>query len=479
MKKLFLSLLALFSFFVLQAQYLKSSTFLGERTMAQLAAKYNLQVFKNGVKYYKVVYHTTDIKGNPSIASGLVVFPDNLTKIYPLLAYQHGTISTDKEVPSALSPEADIPILFAGLGYITVAADYLGFGESPGFHPYVHAATEASAAIDLLRAAKELAVKQGAHFNQQVFITGYSQGGHAAMALHRKLELELNKEFQVAASAPMSGPYSMGEVMREMVLSEKEYLFPGYIPNTVVSYQLAYGNLYKELTDVFKSPYAALIDKFAKEELPLSQLNVQLVDLLKKEEGSSKPVKMFQPAMLNAVMTDSLHPFNVALRDNNVYQWAPKAPTRLYYCKNDDQVSYVNSVLADSVMRKFGAIDLQAIDVNPLANHGQCVSPAIFNALLFFSTYQKIQDATTNYTNKQFESVELYPNPAQDWVIVKDFPFDGMLIVRDLNGIQWSRQEISPGDFQISTTGMPNGVYFLEINSTKRVWRQKLLINKQ
>ena len=33
--------------------------------------------------------------------------------------------------------------------------DYLGMGESPGLHPYVHGESEATATLDMIRAARE------------------------------------------------------------------------------------------------------------------------------------------------------------------------------------------------------------------------------------------------------------------------------------------------------------------------------------
>jgi len=166
-----------------------------------------------------------------------LVAPDNFSKIYPMLCYQHGTSSSKTDVPSHLNGESQLATILSGMGYLVAAPDYLGLGDSPGFHPYVHAATEASAAVDLLRAARDFAAQEVLQLNGQVFVTGYSQGGHAAMALHRKLELELSNEFAVTAAAPMSGPYSIGGIMRELILSENEYFFPAYIPNTILSYR--------------------------------------------------------------------------------------------------------------------------------------------------------------------------------------------------------------------------------------------------
>jgi hypothetical protein len=38
---------------------------------------------------------------------------------------------------------------------LSAMPDYIGMGGSPGLHPYVHAASEATASIDMIRAARE------------------------------------------------------------------------------------------------------------------------------------------------------------------------------------------------------------------------------------------------------------------------------------------------------------------------------------
>ena len=58
--------------------------------------------------------------------------------------------------------------------------DYIGMGESPGLHPYVHGESEATATIDMIRAAREFITDSlNLIDNHQVFLSGYSQGGHA------------------------------------------------------------------------------------------------------------------------------------------------------------------------------------------------------------------------------------------------------------------------------------------------------------
>ena len=79
--------------------------------------------------------------------------------------------------------------IFAGAGFIYIAPDYLGLGDSTvPRHRYFHAATEASSTADLLVASRRVLASLLVEQNDELFIFGFSQGGHAALALHRELQ---------------------------------------------------------------------------------------------------------------------------------------------------------------------------------------------------------------------------------------------------------------------------------------------------
>lgn len=305
---------------------------------------------ENDIDLYKVWYNTEGVDGEADVASGLVVIP---VKDDPaaLLCYQHGTTSPRDAVPS--NEVGHFGELFLGsVGYVVSSADYLGMGESKGFHPYLHADTEASAAIDLLRATRTLCEELKVDLNDQLFVTGYSQGGHAAMAAFRALELEHKEEFQVTAAAPMSGPYNVTGTMLNSILNEEEYLFPGYLVYIARGYQEVYGDVYESLSDIFKPQYAEIMEKFDnRPAYTLEQLHQELIALLKEEHGASIPKFMFQDEIIQAVIdNDESNRVIQAMRDNDLYEWVPEAPTRLYYCEADEQVPFENAIFTDSIM---------------------------------------------------------------------------------------------------------------------------------
>ena len=257
------------------AQNLVSSEYLGDRSLSNLQAQFG-PLIQNGVKLYKLTYTTPDAFSQPDTASGLIAVPDRSGDwAYPLLCFQHGTVDSRSDAPSNLRGGYQAALVFGGMGYISIMPDFLGIGDSRGFHPYVHAATEASVGVDMLRAA-EAFVQTLNHVavnpEQQVFVCGYSQGGHAAMALQRSLEQDYPDEFNLIASAPMSGPYSISGAMIDALSSDDEYFYPAYIPNTFLSYNYVYG-LYDSIQQAFKEPYAGLMQQYFEEQITLSELN--------------------------------------------------------------------------------------------------------------------------------------------------------------------------------------------------------------
>ena len=177
----------------------------------------------------------------------------------PLISYQHGTISNNSNVPSNMGGEFIIGLIAAAHGYVVSMPDYLGMGDGPGFHPYSHAATEASAVLDLIRAGKTFCNNSGTPLNDQLFLMGYSQGGHATMAAIREIELYYPTEFNVVATVPMAGPYDLSGVQRELLESDSVYSQPGYLPYIMLGYNEVYG-LFDSIQQVLKPPYDSLVE---------------------------------------------------------------------------------------------------------------------------------------------------------------------------------------------------------------------------
>ena len=473
------ALFALLAAGSLPAQQLVSVTPLGTKSQSELLAQFNIIFIQFGARYYRITYTTTGLQGQPDTVSGLLAVPDNPNKVYPRIVYQHGTSGSKLDVPSfnyGQGLEGSVGLLLAGMGYVALLPDYLGLGVSDGFHPYVHAASEAQVAIDMLHAAAAFTAQNDVHTNSQLFITGYSQGGHAAMALHREIDRNWSDEFTVTASAPLSGPYSISGVMRNLILTDKIYYYPAYLPNTILSYQTVYGNIFDQISDVFKPKYASTIQLYYENKISLTDLNINLFSLLTLNEGECRPFRMLQDSVVQAVLNDPAHPMNLALKDNDVYNdWTPQAPMRLFYCTADDQVPFGNSVLASDTLLAAGAVNFLAQDVNPTADHGACYSPAMTNAVLFFFGFQQIGTLSAA-TAPEKERLELYPNPAASTVTLKNLPARGHLTVVDYSGHRLKSVALESGSQTLPVNDLPDGVYMVLFEYQGKVQREKLIV---
>lgn len=412
MKKVFLTCLVLFIFsgFSISQELIlmqKIRTF----TKSELSSIFFIEALYN-VDVYRIHYTTTNTFEQKDTASGVLCLPVKVNTVFPILIYDHGTVSDRYDVPSFGSYEQSISAVFASFGYITVAPDYIGLGISKGLHPYVHPESEARASIDLVLAVKNIGNLENFHYNDQLFITGYSQGGHAAMATFKTLSE--TAEMEVTAVAPMSGPYSISKEMKKFTFGDTEYFFCAYLGNVLLTAKYVYPELFTdlEIEDFLNPDYAAMVRKFEQEGIDLDELNDQMIAKLRQNNGKVLPKRMFIDSVATAFLTDYNHPLNQALRKMDVCDWKPEKPVKMLYCTNDDQVTYRNAVYTDSLMQANGSETVFSADVYSLGNHGTCFYPAAVALRTFFWQFQEI--GTVGTTEMEDSSVAFWPNPAND-----------------------------------------------------------------
>ncbi len=474
MKNLFWGTFFLFSLIInynLNAQELISYEKIKSMTKEEIKSNYFVPA-EYDVDMYKIIYVTKSVDMMPDTASGIFCVAVDTNSVFPVLIYDHGTVKDRHDVPSEGSGEQSFVIAIASLGYHCITPDYIGLGISKGLHPYIHPETEAGAGIDLMYAVKNMEETKSVHFNDQIFVTGYSQGGHAAMATAR--EMQNTYGLNVTAAAPMSGPYSISGEMKKFTLGDEEYYFCGYIGSLMLSAKLAYPDLLDNFSieDIFKPQFAIIVRQFEKEEIDLSQMNNMMITLLSANGGKILPKLMFKPDIIEKIFTDDDYPVNKALKRMDVCNWKPEMPLKMLYCKADDQVTYRNSIYTDSLMNSIGAENVSTQDVFSLANHGQCVLPAVQNMLNFFKQYQQI-GSLTSIQNTDITEVNIYPNPAKDQIHISGLENDKVnIIITDLSGKRLVNSKININN-KIDISNLPPGVYFMIVNvPEKRIIRK-------
>lgn len=326
-----------------------------------------------GVRRYRVEYRTVAADGAPTTASGLVVVPDADTARLRAVSYAHGTIVRRDEAPTEAG-EADRAraTLFAAAGYLAVAPDYLGLGTGPGPHPYAHAPSEGTASADLLVAARELLDQQGREIHSEVLVTGFSQGGQAALALARDLREGEVDGFGLRAVAAVSGPYAVQEVQAPAALDGRVG------PRSAVvflAYWIAAMNriyhLYDRPAEAFRQPYAQRVEKLFDGRHDLLSIGAGL---------PLTPQELLTPEYLSLARNPT-GPVLRAMADSDaVCDWTAGAPVRLYAAPGDRSVPFENS---QRCMKSELGADAELIELDD-PDHGDTVHAALPQILDWF-----------------------------------------------------------------------------------------------
>lgn len=448
-------------------------------TMA-IPAKYDVDV-------YVIEYTTHKLNLKKDTASGVLAVAKDSRFRFPVAVYDHGTVDNRNDVPSKGSSEQMIAIAIASYGYHCVAPDYIGLGISKGLHPYVNPESEAWATIDLINASYTISNSEPIHFNEQVFVTGYSQGGHAAMATAFTIEQRKIKgidSMNLTAAVPMAGPYSISKEMISFTLGDKEYSFCAYLASAFLSAKMAHFDLLGSTTveDVFLPEYAEMIRKYENETIGLFTLNNLMKTKLSENGGKIIPKRMLKTEYLTELLSNPSNPLHIALMRMDICNWVPEAQMKMLYCKADDQVTYRNAVYTDSLMRANGALKVSSQDVLSSGNHSTCFYPALLKMISIFNGLQRI-DLISN-TEEPSSNVSVYPNPVDDKLIIdfnknkKDYIkftiFDICGSIKIVDEIRMCNNQ-----YFINVRNLNPGLYFLLVNDEdSNVYFHKFIIQR-
>ena len=236
---------------------------------------------------------------------------------------------------------------FGAAGFAAAAPDYLGLGDGPGQQSWMDIPTETTAEVDMLQATRELAAGQGRILRRGVDVTGFSQGASAALGLARELERRAHHGFALHALAPVSGAYSFRDVTLPAVLDHRVEPHAGvvYIALLLTSWDRIHG-LYDDPRELFREPYAGRVTRLLNGRTPGGEMMRGLpssVDDLLTTAGRrllEHPTGAFARAL--AVV-------------DGVCDWAPQAPTRLFYAEGDEQAVTGNTRACHAAFAARGA----------------------------------------------------------------------------------------------------------------------------
>lgn len=301
---------------------------------------------RHDLDIYSIVYNSLD-GGTPLEVSGLVLIPQGVSGALPIAQNHHGTIipGDDGAVPSTYrggmrgsSEMYFVGATMASNGYVVSMPDYVGYGATAmREHPYTIHHELAEVSVDMLRATKQLMQTLSMEFSNEVFLTGWSEGGGAGLATHKYLQEKYSDEFNVKASSLFAGPYDYFTFVKDIMAKRNEaddelsiYSWAMYATNNYNS------SLNRATNDIWSY---AVNDQNDALDIP-----------------SLKPADIFQAGFMDKLENETDMEWVTALKANSLLEgWIPSGHLFFHSGTLDFIVPHYNSVNAHEHFQRAGA----------------------------------------------------------------------------------------------------------------------------
>lgn len=232
----------------------------------------------------------------------------------------------------------------------------------------------------MLRATKQWFADNNISTNGQLFTTGYSEGGYAALATQKSIQEDFPSDFTVTASVPASGSYDMSGTGR-MLAQAETLVYPVSVAYVIKNIGTIYNN--GLVDDAIKSDFTYIFDSYFDGTHDDDEINNLL---------GNDPKAWLEESFLNSLVDGTNQTFIPALAENDIYDWTPTAPTRLFHGFDDQVVPYQNSVTALDTMISNGATDIDLVNcssaipgftISP-SSHANCSLPYFYYTVMYF-----------------------------------------------------------------------------------------------
>ncbi|MEX2540303.1 MAG: alpha/beta fold hydrolase [Trueperaceae bacterium] len=229
-----------------------------QRLATPLFGRHGPPIVENGVTSYRIHYWTIGLDGEPAeVAAQLFVPIVERPAARPLYVFGSGTTGVadacaptrESVYPHPLGQYRPYLLAYAGRGFTAIIPDYLGFNDPDRLQSYFNAEAEARVMLDAVRAVQaffESTLSGNPSFDdaffddrdgspagrRNVFLGGYSQGGHAAFAA-ADLQPAYAPELDLDGILGFGATTDVESLLREG---------PFYAPYIVLSYRQDYGS---------------------------------------------------------------------------------------------------------------------------------------------------------------------------------------------------------------------------------------------
>jgi pimeloyl-ACP methyl ester carboxylesterase len=335
------------------------------------------------VTVYRLIYNTETPGGEPVQASGIVLVPQRQNPA-SIVSLHRSTIFHESEAPSNVNintPDNTNVIwrnaapIFGSTGFITVMPDLLGWGRSSEMlHPYMITVSDAVVGFDMLLAAFEMLESEEVSRDDNLFITGYSQGGSSTLALLRSISADSQNRFTVTKASAGGGVYNL-ERLASTILDQNELAYSPFYAFFLKAYKDYYFP-FEPLNRFINNPYDLRIeseqlfsgDYFGDEieERLINQTNLLINNTFRQQYLSGG-----QPG------------FRSVLMDNDLSNFRVDVPLRLYHGENDEIVPYEETAQSFESLLVAGSEDVSLIPIEN-GTHATAAETFFIETFLWF-----------------------------------------------------------------------------------------------
>lgn len=315
------------------------------------------------VKLYRVRYRSVvpEMDNRPTLASGLVAVPESGADRMPLVSYQHGTVFNRAWVPSNpdLSMETRLMVAaFAAQGYVVIAADYFGRGQSDlPDDSYLLRDSTRQAGRDLIINANDFLVSQRINVSH-VFLSGWSQGGWVTMNYLNALEV---LDLRVTAAAAASAPIDLRLVLNRWI-NNPQPVDAAYLPG-VIALHLGARERYLGSAGLMEQ---AVRPEYVKPARDLYQGRIDWTEFLKQ---TTPKVADFMRAEFARDGYSGRSNYWRDIDTLQAYRWRIQTPLRVYYGGKDEVTPAEIGLLPGAVQKLLGGTSTSSHNAGDSADH--------------------------------------------------------------------------------------------------------------
>ncbi len=187
------------------------------------------------------------------------------------------------------------------------------------------------------------------------------------------------------------------------------------------------------------------------------------------------PRLIINPDYEAAFFSDPDHPFMLALRDNDVYDWVPDAPVLFNYCTSDEEVTYLNTLFTIEHMEGLGATQIESVNRSDELSHYECANPSLLFSKVWFDGMVEWCPAGVDDAVAEL-NIDIFPNPVTDGQLRLTNQGPVLVVITDISGRELQRTQVVQNNATLPLTFAGNGLYVVIVSNDTAQKVQRIMV---